>query len=136
MKTASKAVENLKLASHLVNFGDAKTLVIHPASTTHGQLTPEEQLASGVTPDLICVSVGIEDIKDIISDFRPRPRSHRKIRSFMLQLNDPVLFQMTSSWSGLRCASRPINRACQHLKYHFLINCVVESLGLYHKYGI
>ena len=66
---ASKTVDNLKLASQLANVGDAKTLVIHPASTTHSQLTPEEQLSSGVTPDLIRVSVGIEDIKDIIADF-------------------------------------------------------------------
>jgi O-acetylhomoserine/O-acetylserine sulfhydrylase len=69
LATASKTVDNLKLASQLANVGDAKTLVIHPASTTHSQLTPEEQLASGVTPDLIRVSVGIEDIKDIIADF-------------------------------------------------------------------
>ncbi|KJA15209.1 hypothetical protein HYPSUDRAFT_208070 [Hypholoma sublateritium FD-334 SS-4] len=66
---ASKVVDSLKLASNLANVGDAKTLVIHPASTTHSQLTPEEQLTSGVTPDLIRVSVGIEDIKDIIADF-------------------------------------------------------------------
>ena len=69
MKFASKTVDSLKLASQLANVGDAKTLVIHPASTTHSQLTPEEQLTSGVTPDLIRVSVGIEDIKDIIADF-------------------------------------------------------------------
>jgi len=69
LKTATKMVDNLKLASQLANVGDAKTLVIHPASTTHSQLTPEEQLTSGVTPDLIRVSVGIEDIKDIIADF-------------------------------------------------------------------
>ncbi|PVF94058.1 putative O-acetylhomoserine-lyase [Serendipita vermifera] len=65
----SAVVDNLKLASHLANVGDAKTLVIHPATTTHQQLTAEEQLASGVTPDLIRVSVGIEDIRDIIADF-------------------------------------------------------------------
>ena len=52
-----------------MNQGDAKTLVIHPASTTHSQLTEAEQLTSGVTPDLVRVSVGIEDIKDIIADF-------------------------------------------------------------------
>ncbi|KAF8804115.1 O-acetylhomoserine ami [Phlegmacium glaucopus] len=69
VKIASKTVDSLKLASQLANVGDAKTLVIHPASTTHSQLTPEEQLTSGVTPDLIRVSVGIEDIKDIIADF-------------------------------------------------------------------
>ncbi|KAF9478753.1 O-acetylhomoserine ami [Pholiota conissans] len=66
---ASKVVDSLKLASNLANVGDAKTLVIHPASTTHSQLSEEEQLTSGVTPDLIRVSVGIEDIKDIIADF-------------------------------------------------------------------
>ncbi|KAG8804977.1 Homocysteine synthase, partial [Serendipita sp. 399] len=65
----SLLVDSLKLASHLANVGDAKTLVIHPATTTHQQLTAEEQLASGVTPDLIRVSVGIEDIRDIIADF-------------------------------------------------------------------
>jgi len=69
VKIAAKTVDSLKLASQLANVGDAKTLVIHPASTTHSQLTPEEQITSGVTPDLIRVSVGIEDIKDIIADF-------------------------------------------------------------------
>ncbi|KAF8953671.1 Cys/Met metabolism PLP-dependent enzyme-domain-containing protein [Flammula alnicola] len=69
IQQATKVVDSLKLASNLANVGDAKTLVIHPASTTHSQLSAEEQLASGVTPDLIRVSVGIEDIKDIIADF-------------------------------------------------------------------
>lgn len=62
-------INNVKLASHLANVGDAKTLVIHPASTTHQQLTAAEQEASGVKPDLIRVSVGIENIADIIEDF-------------------------------------------------------------------
>lgn len=62
-------VDNVKLASHLANVGDAKTLVIHPASTTHQQLSDDEQRASGVTSDLIRVSVGIEHIDDIKSDF-------------------------------------------------------------------
>ncbi|KIL59337.1 hypothetical protein M378DRAFT_188007 [Amanita muscaria Koide BX008] len=66
---ASKVVDNLKLASHLANVGDAKTLVIHPATTTHSQLSEAEQLLSGVTPDLIRVSTGIEAISDIIADF-------------------------------------------------------------------
>ncbi|KAG2096325.1 pyridoxal phosphate-dependent transferase [Suillus discolor] len=66
---ASTVVDGLKLASNLANIGDAKTLVIHPASTTHQQLSDEEQLSSGVTPDLIWVSVGIEHINDIIADF-------------------------------------------------------------------
>ncbi|KAI0285710.1 O-acetylhomoserine ami [Russula brevipes] len=66
---ASKVVDSLRLASHLANVGDAKTLVIHPATTTHQQLTAEEQIASGVSPDLIRVSVGIENIADIVADF-------------------------------------------------------------------
>ena len=63
-----KFIENVKLASHLANIGDAKTLVIHPASTTHSQLTPEEQVSTGVTPEYVRVSVGIEDAADIIAD--------------------------------------------------------------------
>ena len=62
-------VNNVKLSSLLANVGDAKTLVIHPASTTHQQLSPDEQKDSGVTPDLIRVSVGLEHIDDIIEDF-------------------------------------------------------------------
>ncbi|KAI6127105.1 Cys/Met metabolism PLP-dependent enzyme-domain-containing protein [Pisolithus sp. B1] len=72
---ASQAVDNLRLVSHLANVGDAKTLVIHPASTTHQQLTTEEQLATGVSPDLIRVSVGIEHIDDIIADFEQALKS-------------------------------------------------------------
>ena len=56
------------MLSLLANIGDAKSLVIHPASTTHQQLTPEEQESTGVTPDLIRVSVGLEDVEDIIAD--------------------------------------------------------------------
>jgi O-acetylhomoserine (thiol)-lyase len=62
-------IDSVELASHLANVGDAKTLVIHPASTTHQQLTEEEQRAAGVGPELIRVSVGIEDIADITADF-------------------------------------------------------------------
>ncbi len=62
-------INRVQLASHLANVGDAKTLVIHPNSTTHQQLTDEEQLSAGVTPDLIRVSVGIEHIDDIKNDF-------------------------------------------------------------------
>jgi O-acetylhomoserine (thiol)-lyase len=61
-------INSVRLASHLANIGDAKTLVIHPASTTHSQLTPNEQLATGVTPEFIRLSVGIEDVQDIIAD--------------------------------------------------------------------
>ncbi len=63
-----KFINNVKLASHLANIGDAKTLVIHPASTTHSQLTEEEQATTGVTPEYIRLSVGIEDVEDIIAD--------------------------------------------------------------------
>ncbi len=62
-------INSVKLASHLANVGDAKTLVIHPASTTHQQLSADEQKSSGVTSDLIRVSVGIEHIEDIKADF-------------------------------------------------------------------
>lgn len=65
---AAKFVDNLKLISHLANVGDAKTLIIHPASTTHQQLSDEEQLAAGVNPTLLRLSVGIEHIDDIIAD--------------------------------------------------------------------
>jgi OAH/OAS sulfhydrylase len=68
-EAARQFIENVHLASHLANVGDAKTLVIHPASTTHQQLADHEQQASGVTEDLIRVSVGIEHIDDIIVDF-------------------------------------------------------------------
>lgn len=62
-------IDSVQLASHLANVGDAKTLVIHPASTTHRQLDADEQAAAGVTPDMVRVSVGIEHIDDIMTDF-------------------------------------------------------------------
>jgi len=61
-------INNLKLFSHLANVGDAKSLAIHPASTTHSQLNPEEQVIAGVTPDFVRLSVGLEDIEDILWD--------------------------------------------------------------------
>lgn len=64
----AKFVESLNLFSHLANVGDSKSLVIHPASTTHLQLSPEEQKASGVLPELVRLSIGTENIEDIISD--------------------------------------------------------------------
>ncbi len=64
-----KWIESVKLASHLANVGDAKTLVIHPASTTHSQLSETEQQTAGVAPDLIRISVGLEHIDDIKEDF-------------------------------------------------------------------
>jgi len=66
--SAVRFIESLELFSHLANIGDAKSLVIHPASTTHEQLSEEEQLAAGVTKDFIRLSIGIEDIDDILAD--------------------------------------------------------------------
>ena len=68
LETGKKFIESVKLLSHLANIGDAKSLVIHPASTTHQQLTREEQQATGVTEDYIRLSIGIEDPDDIIED--------------------------------------------------------------------
>ncbi|MGM1047486.1 MAG: homocysteine synthase [Bacillota bacterium] len=63
-----KVIENVKLFSHLANVGDSKSLIIHPASTTHQQLTEEEQVAAGVNPELLRISVGTESIDDILYD--------------------------------------------------------------------
>ncbi len=63
-------IESLRLASHLANVGDAKTLVIHPASTTHSHLSVESMEASGLSDDLLRISVGLDDIDDIIDDFK------------------------------------------------------------------
>jgi O-acetylhomoserine (thiol)-lyase len=76
-EAGKKFIENVKLASHLANIGDAKTLVIHPASTTHSQLTAEEQVATGVSPEYVRVSVGIEDADDIIADLDQALRATR-----------------------------------------------------------
>jgi O-acetylhomoserine (thiol)-lyase len=66
----TKLVDNLKLISHLANVGDAKTLIIQPSATTHQQLSDEEQIASGVLPTLLRVSVGLEHIDDIKADLQ------------------------------------------------------------------
>ena len=63
-----KFIESLQLFSHLANVGDAKSLAIHPATTTHSQLSPEQQTAAGVRPEMVRLSVGIEHIDDIIED--------------------------------------------------------------------
>ena len=65
---AIKFIENLRLFSHLANIGDAKSLVIHPASTTHAQLNNKELKEVGITEDLIRLSVGIEDLDDLVKD--------------------------------------------------------------------
>jgi O-acetylhomoserine (thiol)-lyase len=66
--SGKKLIERVELISHLANVGDAKTLILHPASTSHSQLSEKEQLAAGVTPDLIRLSIGIENVDDIIQD--------------------------------------------------------------------
>ncbi|MFY9637974.1 MAG: O-acetylhomoserine aminocarboxypropyltransferase/cysteine synthase family protein [Methanobacterium sp.] len=68
LKAGQKFIESVKLFSHLANIGDSKSLVIHPSSTTHQQLTKEEQETTGVTEDFIRLSIGIEDVEDIIAD--------------------------------------------------------------------
>ncbi len=78
LETAKKFIDNVKLLSHLANIGDAKSLVIHPASTTHQQLSEEEQIASGVTSDFIRLSIGIENIDDIIGDIQQALEASQK----------------------------------------------------------
>jgi O-acetylhomoserine (thiol)-lyase len=68
IEAGKKFINSLQLISHLANVGDAKSLAIHPATTTHQQLSPKEQLATGVTPDFIRLSIGIEHIDDILAD--------------------------------------------------------------------
>jgi O-acetylhomoserine (thiol)-lyase len=68
IEAGKRFVEALELHSHVANIGDVRSLVIHPASTTHSQLTPEEQAFSGVTPGLVRLSVGLESIDDILAD--------------------------------------------------------------------
>ena len=68
LEAGRKFIDNLQLFSHLANVGDAKSLAIHPASTTHSQLKPDEQASAGVTPDFVRLSVGLEDIEDILWD--------------------------------------------------------------------
>ena len=68
LEAGRKFINSLKLLSHLANVGDAKSLAIHPASTTHSQLKPEEQITAGVTPDFVRLSIGLEDIEDILWD--------------------------------------------------------------------
>jgi O-acetylhomoserine (thiol)-lyase len=68
LEAGKKFIESLQLFSHLANVGDAKSLVIHPASTTHQQLPEKDQIAAGVTPDMVRLSVGLEDLDDILWD--------------------------------------------------------------------
>jgi O-acetylhomoserine (thiol)-lyase len=78
LEAGKKFINSVKLFSHVANIGDAKSLVIHPASTTHQQLTKEEQAATGVTEDYIRLSVGIEDPDDIIEDIHQALKASAK----------------------------------------------------------
>ena len=69
-EAAKKTVNHVKIFSLLANLGDTKSLIIHPASTTHQQLSEEAQVLTGVTPDLIRLSVGLEDIEDLQNDLK------------------------------------------------------------------
>jgi len=68
-KAGQKFINSVELASHLANVGDAKTLVLHPASTSHQQMSEDAQRAAGVTPEFIRVAVGLENMEDIKADF-------------------------------------------------------------------
>ena len=68
IEAGKRFIEGLELHSHLANIGDVRSLAIHPASTTHSQLNPEEQLTTGVRPELVRLSVGLESIEDILAD--------------------------------------------------------------------
>jgi O-acetylhomoserine (thiol)-lyase len=79
-RDAGKAfIENVELASHLANVGDAKTLIIHPATTTHSRIDAEALVAAGITEDMIRLSVGLEDVKDLQADFETGFRAAQKV---------------------------------------------------------
>ena len=78
LEAGRKFINSVKLLSHLANIGDAKSLVIHPASTTHQQLTPEEQAETGVTPDYVRLSIGLEDVEDIKADIDQALKASQK----------------------------------------------------------
>jgi O-acetylhomoserine (thiol)-lyase len=78
VEAGKKFIDSLELISHLANVGDAKTLAIHPATTTHQQLSEEEQIATGVTTDFIRLSIGLENIDDIIFDIEQALKKSQK----------------------------------------------------------
>ena len=86
-EAADLFINSLKLVSHLANVGDSKTLIIHPASTTHQQLSAEEQASSGVVPGLIRLSVGIEHVEDIINDLS---QAFEKVKHLSIKQEEPV----------------------------------------------
>jgi len=78
LEAGRKFINSVKLLSHLANIGDAKSLVIHPGSTTHQQLTADEQAATGVTPDYIRLSIGLEDVEDLKADIEQALQASQK----------------------------------------------------------
>lgn len=78
-------VDSVSLFSHVANIGDVRSLIIHPASTTHSQLTPEQQLTTGVTPGLVRLSVGLEHIEDILADLESGFQAAKKVAAASLQ---------------------------------------------------
>jgi O-acetylhomoserine (thiol)-lyase len=78
-EAGQKFVEALELHSHVANIGDVRSLVIHPASTTHSQLTADEQLTTGVTPGLVRLAVGLEGIEDILADLEAGFRAAKAV---------------------------------------------------------
>jgi O-acetylhomoserine (thiol)-lyase len=75
LEAGKNLIRHIEIFSHLANVGDAKSLIIHPASTTHSQLTPEEQVETGVTPDFIRLSVGLETVADLDQALRAATNS-------------------------------------------------------------
>lgn len=84
LEAGKQLIRHVELFSHLANVGDAKSLIIHPASTTHSQLTPEEQFETGVTPDFIRLSVGLETVDDLIEDL------DQALKAATLQASEPA----------------------------------------------
>ncbi len=84
LEAGKKLISHIELFSHLANVGDAKSLIIHPASTTHSQLTPDEQYETGVTPDFIRLSVGLETIEDLIDDL------DQALKASAIEVGEPV----------------------------------------------
>jgi O-acetylhomoserine (thiol)-lyase len=93
-ETGRRFIESLRLISHLANVGDAKTLIIHPASTTHQQLTDEQQIAAGVSPDLVRISVGLEDVEDICWDL------DRALRTATAEIQETATTSPNTSGTG------------------------------------
>ncbi|GER82501.1 MAG: homocysteine synthase [Thermogemmatispora sp.] len=84
LEAGKMLIRHVELFSHLANVGDAKSLIIHPASTTHSQLTPDEQLETGVTPDFIRLSIGLETVEDLIEDL------DQALRAVSAKLGEPL----------------------------------------------